>query len=75
MTTTPEEELEQAEIRRYFELQLGEVEKLETPLQEYSCSSGFQQKIGESWEYIIGSPLQMKLYAVNSKIRMPVYKS
>lgn len=38
MTTTPEEELEQRDDS--FELQLGEAEKLETPLQEYSCSSG-----------------------------------
>ena len=53
------------EIQRYFELKLEEVEKLQTPLLEYSCSSGFEQKIGEFWEYIIGSHLHMKLHVVN----------
>ena len=63
--TPKEEELEKVEMQRYFELKLGEVEKLQTPMQEYSCSPGFQQKIGEFWEYIIGSPLHMKLHVVN----------
>ena len=65
MTTPKEEELEKVEMQRYFELKLGEVEKLQTPLLEYSCSSGFEQKIGEFWEYITKSPLHMKLHVVN----------
>ena len=53
------------EIQRYFELKLEEVEKLHTPLLEYSCSSGFEQKIREFWEYTTKSPLHMKLHVVD----------
>ena len=63
--TPKEEELEKVEMQRYFELKLEEVEKLQMLLLEYSCSSGFEQKIREFWEYITKSPLHMKLHVVN----------